>query len=183
MRNTVPFLLILFLFCQNIYSDAVYHLKETVSVGTADVALTDMIAEPLPGKVRLRLKAGQVYSNSEISAILMNLGFGDFILIGGASDVKALPEENDLALQTAPGTDTAEWSGNMASEMRKNADKESFFLRVIDRNSGDAILKKGPITIVTRVRIMRRSGDGYLVQNPFSGRKFTVPAEESPQAN
>lgn len=183
MRLFIPSALFLLLAGANIFPETVYHLIDNLSVKTGDVALSELITEKLPVANQLRLKAGKTYSNAEISAILLNMGFRDFILIGNSAEVKVVTDIPENTVPEIPGTDTPGTVLSVRPEFQNGPDGESFFLRVVDRNSGDAVLRKGPITIVSRVKILRRSGEGYLVQNPFSGRKFTIRADDGPQAD
>lgn len=175
MRILCSAFLFLFLIGVSLYPESVFHLKEAVTVRSSEVALQELVQEKLPDNAGLRIKTDRTYSNAEISGMLLKAGIRDFILIGNASDVRNVPETAPAA---AYGPEADVYNRMVNPVTGSSGEEERFFLRVIDRNSGDAVLKKGPITIITRVRILRHSDtEGYLVQNPFSGKRFAIPSE------
>jgi hypothetical protein len=149
------------------FADTVYHLKGSLTIKTNAVDIRDVIEEEMPAGVKFPLRTGRTYSNMELCGILNLMGLKDYVLAGTSIDLRQ-------AAETVPAPED---SALPANGLEIPAPSDVFYLQLQDKPSGtgELIFRKGNITIVSRVKIVRGDREGYLVQNTVSGKKFKVP--------
>lgn len=146
------------------YSETVYHLKDNPVAASDSADVRELIQENLPEGIRFPVSIGKKYSNMEICGMLNLMGLKDYVLVG---NLAVINRKMDVPAETPPVPENG-------VPVTRTEPADGFYLKVADRGSGDVVLRKGSIMIVTRVRIVRGDRDGFLVQNPVSGKKFKV---------